>query len=103
MNNSLRGKLVTAMTAGALLVLPMSNGRVTRAVSRAGATQQSNDPKTLYAPQQKEFWLSEDEFGYIRPGLKITVNSITINDDSSPGRGHHVHGRSRQCRSTATA
>ncbi len=83
MNNSLRGKLVTAMTAGALLVLPMSNGRVTRAVSRAGATQ-SNDPKTLYAPQQKEFWLSEDEFGYIRPGLKITVNSITINATLHP-------------------
>jgi hypothetical protein len=83
MNNSLRGTLVTAMTAGALLILPMSNGRVTRAVSRTGAAP-SNDPKTLYTPQQKEFWLSEDEFGYIRPGLKITVNSITINDALHP-------------------
>lgn len=83
MKNSLRGGLVTALTAGALLILPMSNGRVTRAVSRAGAAP-SNDPKTLYAPQQKEYWLSEDEFGYIRPGLKITVNSITINDALHP-------------------
>ena len=83
MNNSLRGGLVTAMTAGALLILPMSNGRVTRAVSRTAA-EQSNDPKTIYAPQQKEFWLTADEFGYIRPGLKITVNSITINDTLHP-------------------
>ena len=83
MNNTLRGGLVTAMTAGALLILPMSNGRVTRAVSRTAAAQ-SNDLKVLYTPQQKEFWLSEDEFGYIRPGLKITVNSITINDALHP-------------------
>ena len=83
MNNSLRGELVTAMTAGALLILPMSNGRVTRAVTRTAA-EQSNDPKMIYAPQQKEFWLTADEFGYIRPGLKITVNSITINDTLHP-------------------
>jgi OmcA/MtrC family decaheme c-type cytochrome len=83
MNNSLRGGLVTAMTAGALLILPMSNGRVTRAVSRAGAAQ-SNDPKTLFTPQQKEFWLTADEFGFIRPGFKITVNSITIDATLHP-------------------
>ncbi|MGE5413921.1 MAG: multiheme c-type cytochrome, partial [Syntrophomonadaceae bacterium] len=80
---SLRGGLVMAMTAGALLILPMSNTRVTRIVSRAGAPQ-ATDPKTLYAPQQKEYWLSADEFGYIRPGLNITVNSITIGADNKP-------------------
>ncbi len=80
---SLRGALVMAMTAGALVILPMSNTRVTHVVSRAGAAQ-SSDPKTIYAPQQKEFWLSADEFGYIRPGLKITVNSITIPDNRKP-------------------
>jgi hypothetical protein len=80
MKNSLRGGLVTALTAGALLILPMSNGRVTRAVSRTAA-EQSNDPKTLYEPQQKVFWLTADEFGYIRPGLHVTVNSITIGGD----------------------
>ena len=77
---SLRGSLVMAMTAGALLVLPMSNTRVTRIVSRA-ASEAGQDPKTIYAPQQKEYWLSADEFGYIRPGLHITVNSITIPAD----------------------
>jgi OmcA/MtrC family decaheme c-type cytochrome len=80
---SLRGGLVMAMTAGAFIVLPMSNTRLTQVVSRAGPAQ-SSDPKTIYAPQQKEYWLSADEFGYIRPGLKITVNSITINDGLHP-------------------
>jgi hypothetical protein len=78
--NSLRGSLVTAMAAGALLVLPMSNTRVTRIVSRA-TSESSQDQKTLYSPQQKEFWLSADEFGYIRPGLHITVNSVSIGAD----------------------
>ena len=77
---SLRGSIVMAMTAGALLILPMSNTRVTRIVSRAGS-ESNQDPKTLYGPQQKEFWLSADEFGYIRPGLNITVNSVSIGAD----------------------
>ena len=78
---SLRGGLVAAMAAGALVILPMSNTRVTRIVARSGGSQQP-DPRTLYAPQQKEYWLSADEFGYIRPGLNITVNSITIGADN---------------------
>jgi len=78
---SLRGSLVMAMTAGALLILPMSNTRVTRIVSRTAETQGSTDPKTLYGPQQAEYWLSADEFGYVRPGLNITVNSVSIGTD----------------------
>ena len=73
---SKRGGLVTALAAGALLVLPMSNARVTRVVSRVGTS--SSDPKLLYTPHQAEFWLSTDEFDYVRPGLVITVNSITF-------------------------
>jgi OmcA/MtrC family decaheme c-type cytochrome len=73
---STRGGLVTALAAGALLVLPMSNARVTRVVSRVGPS--SSDPKILYTPHQAEFWLSTDEFDYVRPGLVITVNSITF-------------------------
>ncbi|HTR01971.1 MAG TPA: OmcA/MtrC family decaheme c-type cytochrome [Thermoanaerobaculia bacterium] len=72
---SLRGGLVAAMAAGALVILPMSNSRVTRIVARSSGTQET-DPRTLYAPQQKEYWLSADEFGYVRPGLAVTVNSI---------------------------
>ena len=72
---STRGGLVTALAAGALLILPMSNTRVMRVVSRVGTG--TADPKTLYNVHQKEYWLSTDEFDYIRPGLQVTVNSIT--------------------------
>ncbi len=76
---SMRGGLVTAMAAGALVILPVTN---TRIVTRPGTAQAASaDPKALYKPQAAEFWLTADEFGYIRPGLHITVNSITIGDD----------------------
>ncbi len=70
---SLRSRLVMVMTAGALVVLPSANPRATRRVDPRGAP----DPKTLYSKSAREYWLSADEFEYIRPGLKITVNSIT--------------------------
>ncbi len=81
--NAKRGGLVPVLAAGALLALPMSNTRVTRLVSRASASQ-PDDPKTLYVPQQREFWLSADEFAYVRPGLKITVNSVTLDAGLHP-------------------
>ena len=77
---SLRGGLVTMLTAGALVVLPTVNARSTRVVTRPGPP----DPKTLYSRSEKEFWLSADEFGYVRPGFHITVNSVTINADRKP-------------------
>ena len=77
---SLRGGLVTMLTAGALVVLPTVNPRSTRVVTRPGPP----DPKALYSRSEKEFWLSADEFGYVRPGFHITVNSITINADRKP-------------------
>ena len=81
--NAKRAGLVPVLAAGALLALPMSNTRVTRLVSRA-AVSQPDDPKTLYAPQQREYWLSADEFAYVRPGLKITVNSVTLDAGLHP-------------------
>jgi OmcA/MtrC family decaheme c-type cytochrome len=53
----------------------MSNTRVTRVVTRLGPS--STNPKVLYNSHQKEYWLSTDEFDYIRPGLNVTINSIT--------------------------
>ena len=76
---SLHNGLATMMTAGALLIFPATNTHLTRTISRAPA-----DPKTAYAPSQKEFYMTADEFGYIRPGFKITVNSITIPEDRRP-------------------
>lgn len=77
---SLRSGFVTVLAAGALVVLPTTNPRSTRVVTRHGPP----DPKALYSRTEKEFWLSADEFGYVRPGFKITVNSITINSDLHP-------------------
>ena len=88
---SLRGGLVTMLAAGALVVLPTVNPRSTRVVSRPGPP----DPKALYSRTEKEFWLSADEFGYVRPGFNITVNSITIDCGPSSGRGCLLHRRSR--------
>jgi OmcA/MtrC family decaheme c-type cytochrome len=78
----LRSNLVAAIAAGALFVLPMSNTRVTRVVSRVGAS--NTDPKALYDVHEKEYWLSTDEFDYVRPGFVITVNGITINGNLQP-------------------
>ncbi len=72
----LRGGLVATLMAGALVILPMTNTRSTRVVRRGPV-----DPKTLYSSSEKEYWLSADEFGFVRPGFNITVNSITINAD----------------------
>lgn len=81
--NRMRGGLVPVLAAGALLILPVSNTQVPRVVARAG-TPQPTDPKSIFSPQQMEFWLSSDEFGYIRPGLVITVNSVTFDAGLHP-------------------
>ncbi|HWC65089.1 MAG TPA: hypothetical protein VG777_03325, partial [Thermoanaerobaculia bacterium] len=44
-------------------------------------------PKTspsAYAATAKEHYLTTDQFGYIRPGFNITINSITIGADRKP-------------------
>jgi OmcA/MtrC family decaheme c-type cytochrome len=69
--------LVPVLAAGALIVLPMSNSRVTRIASRAGDAR-AIEPRSVFTSNQKEFWLSADEFEYVRPGLNITVNSVTF-------------------------
>jgi OmcA/MtrC family decaheme c-type cytochrome len=71
-----QGGLVTVLAAGALLFLPMSNARVTRSVTRGLASV--SDARAALLPQQKEYWLSADEFDFIRPGLQVTVNSVTF-------------------------
>jgi len=77
--NSPRKSLVTAMATSALVILPLSTPRLTRTVDRSGVTAAQS-----YTSQQKEFWLSEEEITYVRPGLNITVNSITIGADRKP-------------------
>jgi OmcA/MtrC family decaheme c-type cytochrome len=77
---SLRSGLVMALTAGALVVIPAGNTRGTRTLAARG----DPDPKVMYTTHEKEHYLSEAQVEYVRPGLKITVNSITINDSLHP-------------------
>ncbi len=77
---SLRGRLVMAMAAGSLAVVPMVNTRLTQTIGPRG----NSDPQTMYSKSTKEFYMTADELGYIRPGFNITVNSITIPEDRRP-------------------
>lgn len=77
---TLRGRLVMAMAAGSLLVVPTVNTRLTRTIGPRG----NADPQALYEKSSKEFYMTADELGYIRPGFLITVNSITIPEDRRP-------------------
>ncbi|MCX7895607.1 MAG: hypothetical protein N2447_06615, partial [Thermoanaerobaculum sp.] len=43
-----------------------------------------NAPAPGYSAQQLEAYLSPQQVQYIRPGLKITINSLTIPDDRRP-------------------
>jgi len=64
------------LAVGFLALVPFSPAglRTTRFVGMRG----SADPTALvFLPTQKEFYMSDDEIAFIRPGLNVTVNSIT--------------------------
>ncbi|HVR38540.1 MAG TPA: OmcA/MtrC family decaheme c-type cytochrome [Thermoanaerobaculia bacterium] len=48
---------------------------------RRAVTTPAEPQKPVYGPQQVEAYLTDDGIAYIRPGLKIKVNSITIGSD----------------------
>jgi OmcA/MtrC family decaheme c-type cytochrome len=76
---SLRSRLVMAMAAGSLVVVPMVNPRLTTMLGTRGS-----DIGVSYPKGAREFYMNDDELGYIRPGFHITVNSITIPPDRRP-------------------
>jgi OmcA/MtrC family decaheme c-type cytochrome len=73
----LRTLLVLAMT-GALTVSASSSAR------RRSAGQPSGPAAPTFKSDQIEAYLSDDVIAYIRPGLKLKVNSITIPADRRP-------------------
>lgn len=77
---SLRSRLVMAMAAGSLAVVPTVNTRSTQTIGPRG----NPDPQAMYQKDSKEFYMTADELGYVRPGFNITVNSITIPEDRRP-------------------
>jgi OmcA/MtrC family decaheme c-type cytochrome len=68
--------------AAGTLALPLSTPPETRAGGRAAAPV---EPKTesIYTSQDKEFYLDEAQMDFIRPGLKVTIDSVT---DMEPGK-----------------
>jgi OmcA/MtrC family decaheme c-type cytochrome len=61
-----------------LFVLPVVAADRKRASTPTTPTQQS------FSVNQLEYYLSDDGIAYIRPGLKIKVNSVTIGSDRKP-------------------
>jgi len=75
-----RMRLVTAMAAGSLVVVPSVNTRLTQTIGTRGLTQQA----PVYGKDTREFYMTADDLGFIRPGFHLTVNSITIPEDRRP-------------------
>ena len=71
-----------------LLVLAMTGALTVSASSTSGRRRAVGPPSGPAAPafkaDQIEAYLSEETIAYIRPGLKIKVNSITIPSDRRP-------------------
>jgi OmcA/MtrC family decaheme c-type cytochrome len=69
----------------ALIPLPTGGSGTPRAVSfRGGEMDGQPSAAVSYSKSSKEFYMTSDEIGYIRPGFQITVNSITIPEDRRP-------------------
>ena len=75
-----RMRLVMAMAAGSLVVVPTVNPRLTQTVG----TRFGGDGSAYYEKNVREFYMKADELGFIRPGFHVTVNSITIPEDRRP-------------------
>jgi OmcA/MtrC family decaheme c-type cytochrome len=72
-----RRALAMAITAGALTV---GGPNTTRVVPPRGG----GSPTALYSATSKEFYLTDDQFDFARPGYHIKVNSVTIGADRKP-------------------
>jgi OmcA/MtrC family decaheme c-type cytochrome len=74
----LRNLLLLALTAGLTVTTDAATARQ-RTTAPTPATG-----KAGYAPNQMEAYLSQETIGYIRPGFKLKVNSVTIGSDRKP-------------------
>src|SRR5215471_3040801 len=67
------------LAAGLFAAIPVPSG-VLRPVGVSGRGELS----ARYPASVREHYLSDEELGYVRPGLKVTVNSITIDAANHP-------------------
>ncbi len=79
MHSILRGSLVLAATAA------IAVSAVASAPRRAVSPGSPEAPKKLqFTASQLEYYLDDGGIAYIRPGLNIKVNSVTIGSDNKP-------------------
>jgi OmcA/MtrC family decaheme c-type cytochrome len=74
---SITRSLLVLATAGAATVpvaMRMPSSRVTPTV----------DPQVMYTKSQAEYYLTKEQYAFIRPGLHVTVDSIQIPADRHP-------------------
>ncbi|HSP14017.1 MAG TPA: OmcA/MtrC family decaheme c-type cytochrome [Thermoanaerobaculia bacterium] len=90
MHSILRGLLVLA-TVGSVSFPSAPPASVTSSTTQQAARRRAAVPgtpaaptKAHYAANQVEAYLSDDGIAYVRPGLKIKVNSVTIGSDRRP-------------------
>lgn len=80
MNTMMKRAVLLLMTAG-LLALPLAADTNHR---RAAAPSPATPSPARYQANQLEAYASQDTLNFIRPGLKVKVNSITIGSDRKP-------------------
>ncbi len=78
----LRRGIALAITAGSL-VLTSSQPTATRVVGPRGGDG-DHPQRTLYTATSKEYYLTQDQFDFARPGYQIKINSVTIGADRKP-------------------
>jgi len=82
--------LFAVATAGALSFPMNPPASVTQSAPEAGrrhsaaVTAPATPAPNRFVPADLEFYLTEDGVAYIRPGLKIKVNSVTVGSDKKP-------------------
>src|SRR5438270_13753728 len=76
--------LMAVVAAGALSFPPNPHKTATPATGGRTRAVAPGNPVQRFTPQQMEAYLSADTIAYVRPGLKIKVNSVTIGSDRKP-------------------
>lgn len=78
----LRRGIALAITAGSL-VLTSSQPTGTRVVASRGGDG-DHPQRAVYTETSKEYYLTQDQFDFARPGYNIKINSVTIGADRKP-------------------
>jgi OmcA/MtrC family decaheme c-type cytochrome len=81
MSNTLRRLLVLATLVVLALPIVLKTASADDTTRRRAVAPTPAPTARSFAPNQVEAYLSDDGIAYIRPGLKVKVNSITVTSD----------------------